>query len=189
MANKDDVSDEDRKLFRDTVGVVKPVASDRINPPARPPLRRKKLHQNIHEWTQPSVQPFSDNFLDSDAENPVEAGDLLFYARPGLQHKTIKRLKRGQLRFEATLDMHGLNVDEARDCLAEFIDACRQQRLRTVLIIHGKGFRSSGARPVLKSMVNNWLRQHEAVMAFSSAQPADGGSGAVYVLLKTVRGI
>ena len=185
MANKDEVSDDDRKLFRDSVGVVKPVINDRVSPAAKPPLRRKKLYQKIHERTQASAQPFSDGFLDVSAESPVEAGDLLFYARPGLQHKTIKRLKRGQLRCEATLDMHGLSVDEARDCLAEFIDDCRRHHLRTVLIIHGKGYRSSGARPVLKTMVNNWLRQHDAVMAFSSARPTDGGSGALYVVLKT----
>jgi len=188
MVNQDDVSDDDRKLFRATVGVVKPVVNDRVDRPVKPPLRRKKLYQDIHERTQSSAQPFSDQFFDASAEHPVEAGDLLFYARPGLQRKTIKRLKRGQIRPEATLDMHGMSVDEARDCLIEFIDDCRRHRLRSAIIIHGKGFRSSGARPVLKSMVNNWLRQHDAIMAFSSAQPADGGSGALYVLLKTARG-
>ena len=85
--------------------------------------------------------------------------------------------------------MHGMSVDEARDHLVEFIEDCRRHHLRTVLVIHGKGFRSSGTRPVLKSMVNNWLRQHQAVMAFCSAQPADGGSGALYVLLKSARGV
>ena len=69
MGNKDDVSDEDSKLFRDTVGVVKPVINDRVNPTNKPPLRRKKLYQDIHERTQPSAQPFSDSFLDATAEN------------------------------------------------------------------------------------------------------------------------
>lgn len=186
MAGKDDLSDEDRRLFREAVGNVKPVLTDRVTPPSRPPLPRKKLQQKVHERAQPPPQPFSDSFFTAAAEDPVTADDLLFYARPGLQRKAIRRLKRGQLRCEATLDMHGMTVDEARDCLAEFIDDCRRRHLRSVIIIHGKGFRSSASRPILKSMVNNWLRQHDAVIAFCSAQPADGGSGAVYVLLKMI---
>ena len=82
------------------------------------------------------------------------------------------------------LDLHGMTVAEARPMLAEFIADSRQQRLRCVRIIHGKGFRSASAQPVLKGLVNNWLRQHDGVLAFCSARPADGGTGAVYVLLK-----
>jgi len=184
MSNKDGVSDEDRQLFRDTVGAVKPVLHDRVAEPVKPPLPRKKLYRDIHERTQGPIQPFSDLFQDALTEDPIEAGDTLFYASIGLQRKTIRRMKRGQLRNEATLDMHGLNTDEARRYLAEFIDDCRQQGLRSVLVIHGKGYRSSGSKPILKNMVNNWLRQHEAVVAFCSARPADGGTGALYVLLK-----
>jgi DNA-nicking Smr family endonuclease len=184
MGDKDGISDAERKLFRDTVGAVRPVRNDRVTRTPRPPQRRKKIQRDIQDQSQAVIPPFSDQFLAAAAEEPIAAADTLFYARSGLQRKTLRRLKRGQLRNEAVLDMHGLTVDEARQCLAEFIDDCRRQRLRSVLIIHGKGYRSSAARPVLKSMVNNWLRQHDGVVAFCSARPGDGGTGALYVLLK-----
>jgi len=81
------------------------------------------------------------------------------------------------------LDLHGLTVIEARNELLEFLGECEVLGIRHAIIIHGKGFRSKD-KPVIKPMVNRWLRSTDNVLAFHSAQPKDGGSGAVYVLLK-----
>jgi DNA-nicking Smr family endonuclease len=95
----------------------------------------------------------------------------------------MRKLRRGQFSSRAELDLHGLRSEEARRTVAEFLHAARERNLRCVRIIHGKG-RGSGARgPVLKQKLGSWLRQRSEVLAFCSARPADGGSGALYVLL------
>ncbi|MDH5660200.1 MAG: Smr/MutS family endonuclease, partial [Gammaproteobacteria bacterium] len=66
-------------------------------------------------------------------------------------------------------------------------DECKRNQKRYVRIIHGKGYRSEQKIPVLKTHVAYWLPQHRDVMAFSSAQARDGGTGALYVILKVVR--
>lgn len=178
MSDDKKVSDEDRALFRDSIGGVKRVKSDRVDlsPPAPPPRRRYKLHSGI----QRAVDGLTDHLME---EGP-DSDEVLLFARSGVQPKTLRQLKRGQLAVQADLDMHGMTVDEGRQHLVMFLDECRQLGLRCVCIIHGKGYRSPGVKPKLKGMVNSWLRQRPDVLAFCSAQPADGGTGSVYVLLK-----
>ena len=122
----------------------------------------------------------------SDPEEPelVETGDELFFARAGLQHNVLRKLRRGQYSIGAELDLHGMTVVEARQQLAAFLQAARQRNVRCVRIIHGKGNGSLQRRPILKGKVNHWLQQRDEVLAFASARPVDGGTGAVYVLLK-----
>ncbi|MBP0049017.1 Smr/MutS family protein [Marinobacterium sp. AK62] len=122
--------------------------------------------------------------LSSEAKDILDSNDELLFAAPGVQLATLKRLHKGHIPWEAGLDLHGYTVDQARDELSHFIrDACRQQ-MRAVIIIHGKSHTQAGQPALLKSCVNDWLRQLNSVLAFCSAQPRDGGTGAVYVLLK-----
>ena len=79
---------------------------------------------------------------------------------------------------------HGLSRAQAQQQLLKFLHLSSQNGWRCVRIIHGKGYRSPDNQPILKNSVNQWLRQHRDVLAFCSAKPADGGTGAVYVLLK-----
>ena len=114
----------------------------------------------------------------------VGSEDELIFASPGVQQRLIQRIKQGHLPWEAGLDLHGYRVDDARQQLGRFIrDAVRQQQ-RCVLVVHGKAANTEGRQPLLKSYVNDWLRQLPSVLAFVSAQPRDGGTGALYVLLK-----
>ena len=96
----------------------------------------------------------------------------------------LRKLKRGQFAIEAEIDLHGLGRHAAHDALAPVpaTTACCRG-LRCVRVIHGKGLRSGPGGPVLKHVVNHWLRKFENVAAFASARPVDGGTGAVYVLL------
>jgi len=94
-----------------------------------------------------------------------------------------EKLRLGNNPIEHTLDLHGMTVDHARNALLRFLGECEAAGIRHVIIVHGKGFRSKD-KPVIKSMVNRWLRATKTVLAFHSAQPKDGGTGAVYVLLK-----
>ena len=96
----------------------------------------------------------------------------------------MRQLKTGKIAVEKRLDLHGQTIEQAHQSLMQFIHRCQQQRKYYVLIIHGRGYRSAGSVPVLKQNVDYWLKQHNSVLAFHSASPADGGKGAVYVLLR-----
>jgi DNA-nicking Smr family endonuclease len=113
----------------------------------------------------------------------VQPGDELLYRRPGVPEGVVRSLRRGLYRVEAETDLHGLNAVEATAHLAQFLRAARARGLRCVRVIHGKGLRSGNRGPVLKNTVNALLRRADAVLAFASARPADGGTGATLVLL------
>jgi DNA-nicking Smr family endonuclease len=114
----------------------------------------------------------------------METGEELFYCRSGLQHNVLRKLRRGHYAVEAELDLHGLRVAEARQALGTFLQNALERGIKTVRIIHGKGNGSLNKQPVLKGKVNHWLRQRAEVLAFCSARPVDGGTGAIYVLLR-----
>ena len=99
------------------------------------------------------------------------------------QRQVLEKLRQGKFPIEHELDLHGLTVEHARQELQSFIGECEAIGIRHAIIIHGKGFRSKD-KPVIKPMVNRWLREVDNVLAFHSAQPRDGGSGAVYVLFR-----
>lgn len=118
----------------------------------------------------------------------VSAGGALSFVRAGLQRQVLRRLRRGGTAVEDELDLHGLTVAQARLLLLSFLDESRGRDVRTVRIIHGKGMRSENREAVLKGKVAGWLMQREDVLAFTQARASDGGSGAVVVLLKGMRG-
>ena len=120
---------------------------------------------------------------DSDVD-VIEAGARQWFSRGGVQQRLLKRLSRGQLQIQAQLDVHGMTASDARDALARFLDECCVLELRFVRIVHGKGFGSPGAQPVLKSRIDRWLRLRREVLAFASAPPQQGGTGALNVILK-----
>ncbi len=130
-----------------------------------------------------------DEALDDDLSDHVpytrEPGEALNFSRPGLQRQVIRNLRRGGGAIEDELDLHGLTVAQARPLLVAFLNASQRRHLRYVRVIHGKGLRSDTGEGVLKSRVASWLMQRGEVLAFREARPADGGSGAVIVLLKT----
>lgn len=104
------------------------------------------------------------------------------FCRPGLT-RTLGNMKKGRIKTQGELDLHGMTSTEARGELVSFVHAARCARIKAVRIIHGKGY-GSGGEPVLKSRVRNWLVQIPEVLAFCEAKPRDGGSGALIVLLK-----
>ncbi|RDB43904.1 DNA mismatch repair protein MutS [Halomonas sp. DQ26W] len=115
---------------------------------------------------------------------PVRPSEPLDFSLPDLPRRTCTQLKRGRIAWEAGLDLHGLTLDEARGELEEFLRDSAAGRMRCVLVVHGKAWGSTADYPVIKSHVNAWLREWPAVLAFCSALDADGGTGAVYVLLR-----
>ncbi len=181
MKPKNGTEQTDRELFRQAIGDVRPLQHDRIKP-------YKKRPKAIPRQTEISEQRVTQDMMSDDYEAAdVETGEELYFARDGIQSKLIRKLKRGQYRLDAELDLHGLNVEAARRAISEFLELCRREDLRCVRIIHGKGLSSRHKGPVLKNMVNRWLRQRKEVLAFTSTLPQHGGTGAIYVLLKRAR--
>lgn len=105
----------------------------------------------------------------------------------GIDRRLVKNLRRGEYAIQAHIDLHGLVQAEARVEVEAFLDESRTRGLRCVLIVHGRGLHSKENVPVLKERVRHWLsrgRIARGVLAFASARPTDGGTGAVYVLLR-----
>ena len=105
----------------------------------------------------------------------------------GLDAHVVRKLKRGEFAVQGHIDLHGLLKDEAKLELEKFLAAARQAGKRCVLVVHGRGLHSKDQVPVLKEALKRWMateRFARHVLAFASARPHDGGTGAVYVLLR-----
>ena len=174
----DDDDKDDRELFRRAVADARPIKSNR-HEPARPLPRpvAKFAHRDEHEVMKES--------LGIDPEHAgLEFGDELFFRRSGVRDRVLRKLRRGAYTIEAELDLHGLTVEGAREALHGFLLVAARRRLGCVRVVHGKGLGSGPRGPVLKNKVDRWLRRRTEVLAFVSARPAQGGTGAVCVLLK-----
>ena len=171
------LSTEDSDLFRKAVGKVKPVKHDTVVlSPAKKPSPRPKTK------ALEQISPL-ENTIDSPLEM-LSNNDKLGFISPGLQKNVLRKLRKGNYGLDADIDLHGLTIREAKLQLLNFLHQCVENGCRCIHIIHGKGYRSPDNVPVLKNEINLWLRQHKDVQAFCSAPPKDGGTGAVFVLLK-----
>lgn len=170
---------EDLAAFRAAVADAKPLPDPGRAPPPRPRIKPIPI-QSQRDEQQVLVDMLSDHIPWDEAET----GEELNFTRPGLSQQVLRRLRRGHWVIEDELDLHGLTRDEARERLAAFLNECRKRGTRCIRIIHGKGLGSKNKEPVLKQKVRSWLMQREEVLAFAQARPADGGSGAVIVMLK-----
>lgn len=176
MPNNDS-PEEDKKLFRDSMRGVTPL--NQKNKLSETPTTKPQAIVRRKESYQPKPEPY---YLSNYYTEEVGSETILSHHIQGIQKKRLLELKRGEIRWEARLDMHGLTMTQAQDHLCQFITQASQAGYRCVLIIHGKGS-PTGEPPVLKNHVNHWLKQLPQILAFHSALPRDGGSGAIYVLL------
>jgi DNA-nicking Smr family endonuclease len=179
QSNSDDtLTEAERRMFREAMAEVTPIDTDRRAPDDAPRPEHRALQLEADEAGARDA-------LGSGALDDPEAdlAEELSHAQAGIQGRVLKRLRRGRYAMQAELDLHGLNRAQAGQELAAFLQDCRRRGLTGVRIIHGKGRRSANDGPVLKPAVAGWLRQRAEVLAFCTARPADGGSGALYVLL------
>lgn len=184
---KFNLSKEDSELFRREMGNVRLLRPDKITLSHVPHERGKPAKSISHRPALEHPQTFHNELSDDIDVGTLETSDEMLFVRSGMQHGLLRKLRRGQFNINGQLDLHGLTVPEARQALTSFLHASQARGARCVAIIHGKGYGSQHKQPILKNKVNSWLQQHPEVLAFCSAQPADGGTGAVYVLLR--RGI
>jgi DNA-nicking Smr family endonuclease len=182
-------TDDDALAFRAAVRDVKPLAQTTVaSGLAKPRAQRRRAAAGAAAADAAQLMPLiAEGAGEGDASgtaNFVGAADQLSFRRPGVRLQELRRLRRGLYPVEEELDLHGLSQAAARDNLAQFLVQNRDAGRRCVKIIHGKGYRSGARGPILKIAVNSWLRRHADVMAFISTRPIDGGTGAVYVLLR-----
>jgi DNA-nicking Smr family endonuclease len=181
IRKKKSISTYDRELFRDAVKDVLPLNQDKILP------FQQRLAPIPRQRERDEALVLQDMMSDIFEPAELETGEELLYLRPELQRRLLRHLRQGKFSMGAELDLHGMNVPMARHALTKFLGECERNGIRSVRIIHGKGRGSYRKEPVLKGKVNTWLQQRNDVLAFCSARSADGGTGAVYVLLKRLR--
>jgi DNA-nicking Smr family endonuclease len=170
----------DAELFRRSIGEVAPLpdVNKVLDHGPRPlPIAR----QHLADERAALEESLSDEFS---VETLLDTDEALSFARNGIGPDTLRKLRRGHWVIQNQLDLHGMRTDEAREALTLFLRNAFKRGQRCVRIIHGKGLGSVNKEPVLKNKVRNWLVQKEEVIAFCQARAADGGSGALVVLLK-----
>lgn len=169
------INKEDLETFHSAVSGTKPLKkSDKVR--LKVPISHKKP---VTSQKQEKETLHLNESLELDA---VAGEEFISYKQAGISNKILRNLRKGQYNVQATLDLHGFIVDDAKEAVDEFLQQCLQDSIRVALIIHGKGHHSE--MPVLKNKLNHWLRELSSVLAFCSATTIHGSRGAIYVLLK-----
>lgn len=168
---------EESALFRQAIADIKPLNKTRAPHPQRYYGDKNRLRPN-------NAEKFD---LDSDYRQryhlneylePVRGETYLLYQQ-NLPQKTLRKLRQGQYNAEAILDLHGYTVNEAAQALEDLLTYCLDTGKRVLRVVHGKG-----PSAILKTQINTWLQDTPEILAFCSARPQDGGTGALYILLK-----
>ena len=172
----------DFDLFLSSMEDVTPISSDTIKPLSSSP--HSSLAQQQKRQAAENTLSTDENYLSTESVELVEPFAILSFKKDGVQGPVFKNLRLAKYQVDATLDLHGQLLKNARNTLFNFINDCQQQNVRVVLIRHGVGIKNKTKPGILKSFVNKWLPELPAVLAFHTAQRHHGGSGATYVLLK-----
>jgi len=158
------INEEDKQLFRSTVDANAPIDKDGAN----------RLSNALKK---PAFTAYS-YIVDAN----LEGAEIVSYSQSGVSIKVIKKMKQGNIDYAPVLDLHGQTVVEACESLSAFM--YHHQSEPFIQIIHGKGYHSENGMSILKTQVVSFLSQHPQVLAFNSCPDKDGGTGAVFVLLK-----
>lgn len=174
----------EKNLFIQAAGVVQPLPK-KGHALLKIELPQPQTMQYQRDEKAVLKESISDEF---DVGTLLDVDDLLSFRRPGIGTDVTRKLRRGDWTIQRQIDLHGLRRDEAREHLSLFIREAHKQGIRCVRVVHGKGLGSPGKAPVLKSRVHSWLVQKNEVLAFVQAKPADGGAGALLVVLMASKG-
>jgi len=175
---------QDENFFKEAMSGVNPLNTN------------NNVHSSMHEKQKPSARvldhsqfeeafEINDPLSDEREITEIDGGEVLSFCRTGIQRNVFKKLRSGAYRISDELDLHGYTVKQAKEVLIYYLQEAVQFEGCCIRVIHGKGLSSGKQKSVLKTYINHWLSEHERVLAFHSAKIKDGGTGAVYVLLKT----
>ena len=173
-------ADSDPRSFADAIGHVLPLRKRATEGPARARPAARAQQRELDE-----AAALAESIAGSvDAEALLETDDALSFRRHGIGIDVVRKLRRGVWVLQDEIDLHGLRRAEAHERVSSFLREATRAGYRCVRVVHGKGLGSPGREPVLKAKVKAWLVKHQDVLAFTHARPADGGHGALIVLLK-----
>ncbi|MCX7262022.1 MAG: Smr/MutS family protein [Burkholderiales bacterium] len=172
-------AEAEKNLFTRAIGKVAPLPAHNKAHLPHPP-RQPVATQRQKDEAQVIQDSLSDEF---DVSTLLDTDEALSFRRPSVGPEVTRKLRKGDWAIQREIDLHGLRSDEARLALTTFIRDAHKHGIRCVRVVHGKGLGSPGKTPVLKSKVHSWLVQKNQVMAFVQAKPAEGGAGALVVLL------
>ncbi|MDZ7919332.1 Smr/MutS family protein [Rhodoferax sp.] len=167
-------------LFQAAIGKVQPMV-----PPQRAALAPTPPQPIPKQQMLDDAAALQEALSDEvDVTTLLDTDDQLSFRRPGVGTDVTQKLRKGKWTIQKQIDLHGFRSDEAREALGTFIREAHKQGIRCVRVVHGKGLGSPGKAPVLKEKVHRWLVQKSEVVAFVQAPPAQGGAGALVVLLQ-----
>jgi DNA-nicking Smr family endonuclease len=173
------LSEDDDNLFQRLMSDAKPLRAEERVPHARRKPQPKARFRRADEKS--ALTESLDVSIDAMEES---SGESLRFQRASVGRTTMRMLTRGSYAIQAEIDLHGMTLAEAKPRLEKFVARCARNNKLCIRIVHGKGLGSGERGPVLKRAVDRWLRKWDAVLAFVSARQVDGGTGAVYVLLR-----
>lgn len=182
---KPTAADEEAALFLEMVGEVRPVRESVPRAPPPPPRTAEQI--TIPSEEAESLARLAELVSGEGPFDLADSDEFIEGAVQGFDERVLRKLRTGVFSFQAHVDLHGLTKEQAKSELEQFIQRSRVAGRRCVLVVHGRGLHSKDQIPVLKQSVQVWLshgRPAKHVLAFCSAQPQDGGAGAVYVLLR-----
>lgn len=176
--------DTEDNLFIRAAGAVKPLPDKRTSL-----LKKERPIPTTLQYQRDEKAVLKEALSDEfDVSTLLETDEHLSFRRPGIGTDVTHKLRRGDWSIQRQLDLYGMRRDDAREALGHFIRQAHKHGIRCVRVVHGKGLGSPGKAPVLKNRVHSWLVQKNEVLAFVQAKPADGGGGALVVLLMASRG-
>nr|WP_154324914.1 DNA endonuclease SmrA [Pantoea sp. 201603H] len=164
---------DDKDLFRDAMGDVKPLEEC----------------ASVHWLKSPSLvvssvktpQDQTENFLVEGFLDVLPLSEPLEFKAEGIQQGVLDKLRLGKYELDASLNLLRQPIKNCRQLLFTFMLQARKDNLRNLLIIHGKGRHDKSHANIIRSHLNRWLRQFDDVQTFCIAQSWHGGSGAIYV--------
>ncbi|MCE8019081.1 DNA endonuclease SmrA [Halomonas sp. MCCC 1A11036] len=169
--------------FRALIGDVKPLRShaNRADPGQRRP---RPTEAQLARRESAQAELARDNFLSDDFVELLPPFDPIEFRRDGIQQGVVDRLRHGGYPAQSRLHLLRRPLTDCRRALPPFIHEAYAHDLRSLLVVHGRGQESDSPANVLRSYLAKWLAQFEEVQAFVSAQQADGGLGATWVMLR-----
>jgi DNA-nicking Smr family endonuclease len=179
--------EDDSTIYTKAMEGVLLLPNDRVTPE---PLDQEAIAHQVRENSRRQDKEVMDTLHDLVSGKTrfdiTCTGEYLEANVIALDPRVLKQLKSGELTIQAHLDLHGHVKEAAKTALMNFLQNCHAMGYRSLLVIHGRGLKSESG-PVLKEGVVRWLTTgtlSHLVLAFCSARPYDGGTGALYVLLK-----
>jgi len=169
---------EDIALFHEAIGPVRRIEA----PPPPPAAPKPKPRPRQHEADE--IEALHESRSESAVVSALAASEEMRYLADGRSPRLLRRLRRGQYAVQDEIDLHHLSGDQAEAVLRQFLGEARAAGHLCLRIVHGKGQHSRDGVPVLRNLVDGQLRRRSEVIAFTAAPPAQGGSGALLVLLK-----